>query len=436
MTKIKAFKALVYNPEKIEDFNQVVCPPYDVISPLTQEKYHERSVYNFIHIDLARDSAADDKYRRAAAVFRDWVNEKVLIQDERPAVYFYSQQYVIRGERKTRLGFISLLRLGDEKGSAVFGHENTHAEAKQDRFKLLKQVKANLSPIFVIFLDKKRIIQRIFQKYISGKDAFIEVVDDEKTLHKLWRLDSPEAIGLVENSMNNENMFIADGHHRYEVSCAYRDLMREKLGAQFTGEEDFNYCLSYFTNTDPRGLSISPIHRLFKLDAELDLPDFILKAKEYFDVDHVKDKARFFFLMEKAGCTEHLLGVYKDKKYFLLRLKNIKILDRLIADKPKEYRALDVAILNYLVLKNILNFDLEKLPNVRYDPDPEEFIKEVDEDPFKIAFFLNPVKIGQIISVALGGNKMPPKSTYFYPKVLSGLLVNKLEDKTEPLPVK
>ncbi len=428
MTKIKPFKAVVYNPEKIKDFNQVVCPPYDVISPSAQQTYHERSEYNFIHMDLPKDAAGDDKYRRSAAIFRDWLKEKILIQDERPAIYFYSQQYIIRGEKKTRLGFISLLRLGDENSSAVFGHENTHMEAKEDRFKLLKQVKANLSPIFVIFLDKKRIIQRIFQKYICSKEAFIEVVDDEKTLHKLWRLDDPLLLKMVEDSMDNENMFIADGHHRYEVACAYRDLMREKLGAQFTGEEDFNYYLSYFTNTDPRGLSISPIHRLFTLDNQLDLQDFILRAKEYFDVDQVKDKVRFFFLMEKAGCTEHLLGVYKDKKYFLLRLKNIKILDKLIVDKPKEYRTLDVAILNFLVLKNILNFDLNNLPSVRYNPDSEEFINEVDGDSLKIAFFLNPVKIGQIINVALGGNKMPPKSTYFYPKVLSGLVVNKLEE--------
>jgi uncharacterized protein (DUF1015 family) len=428
MSKIKAFKALVYNPEEIKDFSRVVCPPYDVISPLAQDTYHERSAYNFIHILLAKDSPSDDKYRRASLIFRDWLKDNVLIQDERPAIYFYSQQYVIRGEKKTRLGFISLLRLGDENGSAVFGHENTHSEAKEDRLKLLKQVKANLSPIFVIFLDKKRIIQRIFQKYISAEAAFIEVVDDEKTRHKLWRLDSSDVLEAIESSMENENMFIADGHHRYEVSCAYRDFMREKLGAQFSGEEDFNYCLSYFTNTDSRGLSISPIHRLFKLDTELDLPDFIFKAKKYFDVDQIKDKTRFFFLLEKAGCAEHLLGVYKDKKYFLLRLKNIKILDKLIVDKPKEYRTLDVAILNHLVLKNILNFDLENLPDVRYNPDVEELIKEVDADLLKVAFFLNPVKIGQIIDVALGGNKMPPKSTYFYPKVLSGLVINKLEE--------
>jgi len=427
MSKTKSFKAVVYNPQTITNFKDVVCPPYDVISPQAQDKFYERSAHNFIHILLAKDSPTDDKYCRAAEIFRGWLKDKVLIQDEQPAIYFYSQQYVIRGEKKTRLGFISLLRLGDDKSSAVFGHENTHAAAKQDRFKLIKQVKANLSPIFIIFLDKKRIIQRIFQKHIPEDKPFIEVVDDEKTVHKLWRLNDPGILKTVESSMNGENMFIADGHHRYEVACAYRDLMREKMGAQFSGDEDFNFCLAYFTNTDYRGLSILPIHRLLKLDTRLDLDDFLTKAKEYFDIDQLKDRTRFFFLMEKAGCSEHLLGMYKDKKYFLLRLKNVKILDKLIGDKPKEYRCLDVAILNYLVLKNILGLDLDNLKNIVYSPDPYELLDSVDEDPAKIAFFLNPVKIQQIINVALSGNKMPPKSTYFYPKVLSGLVVNKLD---------
>jgi uncharacterized protein (DUF1015 family) len=428
MTKVKAFKGVVYNPEKINNLKQVVCPPYDVISPSAQDMFYERSVYNFIRILLAKDSTSDDKYHRAGVIFQEWLKDRTLIQDERPAVYFYSQQYIIRGEKKTRLGFISLLRLGDEKESVVFGHENTHSAAKIDRFKLVKEVKANLSPIFVIFLDKKRIIQRIFQKHIPACQPFIEVIDDEKTLHKLWRIDATDALKTIESSMNGENIFIADGHHRYEVSCAYRDLRREELGAQFTGDEDFNYCLAYFTNTDPRGLSILPIHRLIKLDVRLDMLDFIAKVKECFDVDQVKDRARFFFLMEKAGCTEHLLGLYKDKKYFLLRLKNVKMLDKLIADKPKEYRALDVAILNYLVLKNILKLDLDNLGDIKYSPDPIEFMNEVDRDPLNVAFFLNPVKIEQIINVALGGSKMPPKSTYFYPKVLSGLVINKFND--------
>jgi uncharacterized protein (DUF1015 family) len=427
MSKTKAFRAVVYNPQKAGDFKSLVCPPYDVISPQAQEMFTERSPYNFINIDLAKDSSLDDKYKRAGTIFRDWLKEGVIVQDEKPAVYFYSQQYVVRGEKKTRLGFISLLRLGDERGSAVFGHENTHTAAKQDRLKLMKQVKANLSPIFIVFLDKKRIIQRIFHKYIPASKPFVELTDDEKTLHKLWRLDEPAVLKMVESSMNDESMFIADGHHRYEVACAYRDMQREKLGSAFTGEEDFNYCLAYFTNTDYRGLSILPIHRLIKLDKPLDLEEFSDKAREYFDVDQVKDRTRFFFLLEKAGYTEHLLGLYKDKQYFLLRLKNVKMLDKLITDKPKEYRLLDVAILNYLVLKNILGLDLNNLSGIQYNPDPLELIEQVDRDPLNVAFFLNPVKIQQIIGIAESGNKMPPKSTYFYPKVLSGLVVNKFE---------
>jgi uncharacterized protein (DUF1015 family) len=426
MTKIRPFKAVIFNQNKVKDYSLVVCPPYDVISPAGQQVYHQRSIYNFLHILLAKDIAGEDKYSKAGETFRSWLKADVLVQENNPALYFYSQQYIIRGEKRTRLGFISLLKLGDKKESVVFGHEHTHTEAKEDRLKLIKQVKANLSPIFVIFLDKKRIIQRIFQKNISHDAPFIQVTDDEKTVHKLWRLDQPEIIESVVSSMNSENMFIADGHHRYEVACAYRDLMREELGDKFTAKEDFNYCLSYFTNTDPRGLSILPIHRLLKLTNQLDLNEFQLKLKEHFDILEVKENKRFFFLMEKAGFNEHLIGMYKDKRFWLLRLKNVQILDQLISDKPKEYRALDVSILNYLVFKEALGLDLDHLPDIKYSPDANELINAVDEDSKKIAFFLNPVKMEQIIAIALNGSKMPPKSTYFYPKVLSGLVINKL----------
>ena len=426
MTEIKPFKAIVYNPKKICDFNQVVCPPYDVISPQAQDMYRERSCYNLIHVLLTKDTPGEDKYKRAQEIFNEWLKDDLLIRDNSEAIYFYSQEYNINREKRTRLGFISLLRLPDNKESGVFGHENTHLEAKEDRFRLIKLIKANLSPVFVIFLDKKRIIQRIFQKYVPKQDALIEVVDDEKTRHKLWRITDLELIKNIKQTMLNEDIFIADGHHRYEVACAYRDLMRKNLGI-ISGEEDFNYILSYFTNTDPRGLTILPIHRLLKLDRLFSLDELRLALSDKFDINEVKDKIRFFFLMQKAGFNEHLIGMYRDKRYWLLRLKNVKILDKLIADRPKEYRCLDVSILNRLVFKEVLGLDPENLKNIVYSCEPSDFLKEVDGDPFKIAFFLNPVKMEQIISVALNGNKMPPKSTYFYPKVLSGLVINKFE---------
>ncbi|MDO8662546.1 MAG: DUF1015 domain-containing protein [Candidatus Omnitrophota bacterium] len=427
MIKIKPFKAVFYNKDKVEDFSSVVCPPYDVISPSEQEYYCNLDPYNFIHILLGKDIAGENKYERAGALFNNWIKDKILIQDIKSAVYFYSQQYNIKGEKKTRLGFIALLGLSD-KSSSVFGHEHTRIEAKEDRLKLLRNVNANLSPIFIVSKDNKRVIQRVFREYIKDAPPFIEAKDKEKTIHKLWRIDAPEALNMIESGMRKEDAFIADGHHRYEVSCAYRDQMKEKLGGRFSEDSSFNFTLAYFTNTDQRSLSILPIHRMLKLDKPLDWGRFILELKKYFDVEEVKDKARFFFLLEKAGRSEHLFGMYKEKKYWLLRLKNIKILDKLISDKPKEYRTLDVSILNQIVFKDILGYDSASKNNLKYSPCAQDFIEAQDADPLSVAFFLNPVKIEQIIAVALNGNKMPAKSTYFYPKVLSGLVINKHEE--------
>jgi uncharacterized protein (DUF1015 family) len=227
--------------------------------------------------------------------------------------------------------------------------------------------------------------------------------------------------------MSGENIFIADGHHRYEVACAYRQEIKQRL-RQITGEEDFNYILAYFTNVESHGLTVLPIHRLVKLDASFSMNNFAQNLKAYFDVDEVKDKTRFFFLLEKAGSSEHILGMYKGRRFWLMRLKNVKILDKVINDKPSEYRSLDVAILNYIVLKEILKLDFSDKERITFSPIIDELLERTDSDNSYIAFFLNPAKIQQIISVALSGEKMPAKSTYFYPKVLSGLVINRHED--------
>jgi len=423
MANIKSFKAIIYNQKKINDLSKVVCPPYDVISPAKQEAYHELNPYNFIHILLGKDVPGEDKYLRAGNYFKEWLKNDILTQDLKPAIYFYIQEYRIRGEKKTRFGFISLLRL-DDKDSAIFKHEHTRLAPKEDRLKLTRQVNANLSPIFSIFLDKKKIIHRVFAKYVKESSAFVNVTDDEGTTHKLWRVDDPELLKYIEEALQQENIFIADGHHRYEVACVYRDEMRNK-SSNWSGEESYNYVLSYFTNTDPRGLSIFPIHRLLKLKDPLDVDKFISTLRDSFDVEEIKDKAKFFFLLEKSGRSEHVIGMYKDKRYWLLRLKNVRILDKELTDKPKDYRTLDVSILNQLVFKKI--FGLEDSESLTFSPNSEEFMEKVDNDKALIAFFLNPVRMQQIIDVALQGERMPPKSTYFYPKVLSGLVINKHE---------
>jgi len=426
MTKIKPFRALVYNQNKIKDLSLVVCPPYDIISSSQQEYYHDRSKYNLIRILLGKDIPGEDKYRRSAGYFKDWQKENILIQDVKPAIYFYNQQYSIKGEKKNRIGFIAMLQLGGDK-SVVFGHERTRLEPKEDRLKLLKAVKANLSPIFVIFSDKKRVIQSVNQQFIIGREPLLQFTDNEKVTHQLWRLDQEDLLTKIQVGLENANVFIADGHHRYEVACAYREEMKKKLSA-ITGEESFNYLMAYFTNIESHGLTVMPIHRLVKVGPVFDSGSFRVFLKKYFDLEEVKDKTRFVFLMQKAGETEHVLGMYKDKRYWLLRLKNVKILDKMITDRSSSYRSLDVTILNHMVLKEGLGIALEDKEKIVFRTSVDELIDEVDNDKSSIAFFLNPVKIQQIISIALEGDKMPAKSTYFYPKPISGLVINKLNE--------
>lgn len=424
MTEIRPFSAVIYNQAKVKDLSRVVCPPYDVISPERQEQLFKKDPHNFIHILLNRAGASTDKYRKAAADFNDWLKKDILIKDKEPAVYYYSQHYKLRGENRVRSGFIALLRLREGTSSA-FGHEHTHTEAKEDRMRLMSEVKANLSPIFVVFDDHKRIIQRMGRN-VGSQEPFIELRDEDGTLHQLWRITDPKHLAIMQEAMKEEHIFIADGHHRYEVACLYRDQMKKKAGS-LTGEESCNYMLTYFTATHSRGQKIFPIHRLFKAHADFSIDAFRQKLNEYFYVEEIKDKRRFLFLMEKGGLTEHLIGIYRQKRFLLLRLRNLKLVEGLISEKPKEYRALDVAILNYVVFKNALGVDPDDKKLVRYVHDEEELFKEVDNDPDLMAFFLNPVKIDQIISVALTGEKMPPKSTYFYPKVLSGMVIHKFE---------
>ncbi|MBP7216988.1 MAG: DUF1015 domain-containing protein, partial [Candidatus Omnitrophica bacterium] len=388
MTKVKAFKGLLFNQKKIPDLASVVCPPYDVISPAKQQALHERDPHNLIHILLSNDVSSDDKYKLAGARFRAWVEEGIFVQDAMPSIYFYSQQYTLKGEKRTRLGFIALLRLGDSKSSAVYAHEHTRAAPKEDRLKLLHAVRANLSPIFVLFPDKKRVIQSIWENIASFGKPCIDIVDEDRIVHKVWRISAPELLEKIQVRMEGEDIFIADGHHRYEVACLFRDAMLKESGAT-TGEESFNYVLAYFTNTDLKGLTVLPIHRLIKVGNDFNLNRFFEQLKPYFDAEEIKDKTRFFFLLEKSGQTEHVIGMYKQGRFWLLRLKNVKVLDKSISEKPKEYRSLDVAILNYVILKECLGVDVASKGDVAFDPDPEALIKAVDNETATMGFFLN-----------------------------------------------
>ena len=251
MTQIKAFKAVHYNPEKIVDISKVVCPPYDVISSEAQAAFHSAHPNNFIRIllglDKPKDSSCDNKYTRARKLFSEWTAKKIFIQDAKPCIYVYKQEYKVCGQKKARIGFLALMRLQDKEKSKVFPHENTHMPAKIDRLRLWRNVKANLSPVFVCFSDKYKKIA------ILRKQEFIDVLDADNVRHFVWRIDDNDVIEKIKTLMANQHLFIADGHHRYEVAMEYRRIRSEKR-KKLTGREPFNYIMTYFTNLESKKL--------------------------------------------------------------------------------------------------------------------------------------------------------------------------------------
>jgi len=424
MAKIKPFRGVFYNSQKIPELWRVVCPPYDVINARQQEFYHSLSPYNIIQLILGKDIPQQDKYLKAKEYFHKWLQDKILIQDDSYSIYFYLQEYKIKGEKRSRFGFIALLNLAES--NSIFSHEHTRIEPKEDRLRLLEAVKANLSPIFVLFRDKLRIIMRIYEEYLKDKKPFMELTDTEGIYHKLWRIDEPYYLNLFQEALKDREIFIADGHHRYEVALNYRQRMREKEKLDSKEEKSFDYIMAYFTPIESRGLLILPIHRLIR-GTDISLETLKEKVEKYFSLEEIKDKNQFFFFLEKAGLSQPTLGLYINQHYFILRLKNIAILDKIMQDKPRAYRRLDAAILNSFILEDALNIDTQDKKKVVFGVEPDELIMQADKEENSFVFFLNPVKIEDMLNIACEGHRLPPKSTYFYPKVLSGLIINKHE---------
>ncbi len=421
MTHIKPFKAVHYNPARIDDFFKVVCPPYDVISKDQQNRLHNLSPFNFVNLELAKETPRDDdnnnKYTRAQKTYEDWLRDGVLIEDEKPSIYFYKQEYKVLGEKHSRYGFIALMRLQEDGDARIFPHENTHSAAKEDRLKLWSMLKSNLSSIFVCFSDSKKKVDHIFTKYVSPTKPLMDFMDEEKVRHILWKLEDPDQIHNIQAILEDQPLFIADGHHRYEVAQEYQRL-RSRGKPKGGPEAPYDYVMTYFTNMDSNDLQIFPIHRIInKLPKSLDF------LEEFFRVDKIKKKEDLAVLLAKSGKTECSIGVYSRDGMHLLRLKNRMLINQHIHEGSEDYRQLDATVLKYFILDRVgVSSD-----QIIYSKDVNEAMSMVDNSQAQISFVLNPVKVQQIKAIALNGERMPPKTTYFYPKVLSGLTVYKID---------
>ncbi len=421
MSALKPFAAVFYNKEKVENLSEVFCPPYDIISKEQQDAYYKQAPYNFIRLELTKDTPKDtdkdNKYIRAKKTYEEWLKKGILKQDEKPCIYFYKQDYKYQGEKYIRTGFLGLLKITEDSGVRTLPHEHTHALAKTDRFTLWSALKSNLSPIFVGYADKAGKIDRIFFKDLANQKPDLEAVDQDKVKHSIWRLEDPDKIQEIIRVVDNQNLFICDGHHRFEVA---NQIRREALkkAPKTTGEEPYDYVMTYFTNMDSKDLQIFPIHRIVKK-----FPISVNLLEQYFRIDRVKNKIDWMVLLARAGQNEHAFGLYNKQGMFLLRLKNKMLIDKMVKEGSRDYRSLDAAILKAFILDQVgVSTD-----DTVYSIDPDEVVRAVNEGAAEAGFILNPVSVKQLRAIALNDERMPPKTTYFYPKVLSGLTIYKME---------
>ncbi len=442
MALIAPFKGLRYNPELVKDFSLVVAPPYDVISSEAQRAFHRRHERNVIRLILGEPREGDNNernlYTRAGDYFRQWQAEQVLIRDAAPAVYLYHQTFQLSGAGElTRRSLMALVRLEEFGSRIVFPHERTMAAAKEDRLRLMQSCHANLSPIFGIYPARSREVDWLFSAAEDTKPA-VDLVDWDGIEHRLWICQDRAAIGAVRAAFASRPIFIADGHHRYETALAFRDLMRAKEVGHPGREEGrpYDYVMMALVSAEDPGLVILPIHRLLKRLPGGSLDAYLTQVTRQFSVDRVPlpqepERAAAILLghMQRTGPGMHRFGLYVGGGGgYLLSLSDERALEAEVAEgKPSVYKRLDVTILHALLVDGPLRRHGQAAlqdDDLTYTHEAVEAIRSVQRGGWAAALLLNPTKMAEVEAVAEAGLRMPPKSTFFYPKLLTGLVIH------------
>jgi len=436
MAHIAPFRGVFYNQKKIRDLAKVVAPPYDVISPDEQERLYKKSPYNFVRLDLNQEP---DSYQSVAQMLTEWQAQGILVRDEAPAIYYLTHRFRLKnGEEKTRQGFFALTELQDFSAGIVRPHEKTHDAPKQDRLNLMLASHAQLSPIFMLYSDPKQMVNRILAMAVEGIPAFMEVDQDNGDQCRLWRITDAALIDKLERELKDDWLLIADGHHRYEATLAYRDHMRST--GPWNGREAFNYIMAYFANINDPHVVILPTHRLVRGFAPKPFMELEAALEKHFHIEQypktAEGRSSFVKALTSAAKKYRVIGASfkRDPRYLILRLKNKRIMQSLAKDLSGPLRDLDVSTLHLLILEEILGLSPEQQASgesIRYTQDEDSALQALEKEDYQAVFILTPPKAEEILAIVSSGEKMPQKSTYFYPKLLSGLVTNKIDLEEE-----
>jgi uncharacterized protein (DUF1015 family) len=416
MAEVQPLRTLRYDPAAVGSLDEVIAPPYDVIDDEQRARLSARSRYNVVEIDLPRS------YEQAAETMRVWSERGVLVHEEEPAVWVLRQDYnAPDGAERTRTGFFARVRVEEYGAGRIRPHERTHPGPKEDRLRLTRATRANLSPIFTLFPDRDDSAERAMVD-VAAEEPFAVAADPDGTINRLWRSPDADVIAELQMALADAELLIADGHHRYETARVYAD--------EVGGDGDHRYVLMLLCSLSDPGLLVFPTHRL--LDG---LKDDSAKQQAIRNVllrDFEVEELAAATQLEPPGDDGRVAFGYMDsfhRKPYRVTLRDQAIADRALVGMPAPYRRLDTAVLEALVLRGALEMsedDISHLRGLRYSNRLAHAIEQVESGGADAGFFLRATPVEQVREVAAAGESMPPKSTYFFPKVPTGLVFNLL----------
>jgi uncharacterized protein (DUF1015 family) len=443
MAVIAPFKGLTYNLERLENISNLIAPPYDVISEEEQEGYYQTDPYNVIRLILGRKKTGDidwdNRYTRSADLYKRWESEEILIRTDTPSIYVTSLAYDPgdgRGPR-VRWGLIVLVRIEDEDSGVILPHEKTFSAHRDDRLRLMRACSAQLSQVFGLYEDPENSVFAPLRKNIEAP-PYVSFDFQDGTTHRMWVIEDRSIFRKVADAMINKSIIIADGHHRYETSRNFRNMMRARYGWR-PPNRAYEFAMMYLTNMNDVGMTILPSHRLIKRCEPFRLESFLDSLKRWFEIsamspsksDPSSQSLELKSMLEEKGRSTSAIGFHcrGDNSCYLLSLKE-GVRDEMGVDLHTSLKRLDVLVLSRFIFQKSLGFTKEDLDNeeiFHYQSDMREALSLVDSGNYQMAFLLNPTKMEHVKEVTGNALIMPRKSTYFYPKVLTGLVFNKID---------
>lgn len=423
--RIEPFSPLLYNRQIVGEPARVVAPPYDLIGAARQNQLYERSPYNIVRLEFGREQ---DRYAAAEKTLTEWLDASVLVRAARPAIYQYTQSFDVEGRLLHRTGFFARVRLEEFDRGRIVPHERTFPAAKEDRLKLLTALRVNTSSILGLYPGAHPALDRL-RAEVASREPLIDLVDDLGIRNELRAIEAPGEIAIIQRELESPRLLIADGHHRYETALNYRRARRHENAS--SDPEPYDYTMMTLVGCNDPGLVILPTHRVVKtLDRDA-LAAFPERAREIFNVDEIAHREVFRARLDEAGSGAIGVTLKGSPTYFVLRLRSRTALKAAMPDAPAPVRRLDVSILHSLVFDRIFGLKADEIRrggNIEYTIETGGALGAVAQGRADGAFLMNPPSIEDVERVSDAGATMPEKSTYFHPKLLTGLVMNPLFD--------